>query len=522
MTKAVTARAIGPFIPEGGAFVLARFRDKDKSFKNTSPYKIRDGLKCVLSSRPAEVSALRSGSLLVRTLNREQTEALLAWSSFGGHPIDVKMADRLNETEGMVYAPELTSETPQTILEESKQQGVTSVTRLPSKTSRPSPLLKISFVATQLPLHFYAAYLRYEVRPCYQLPRRCGRCQQYGHLRWRCKRTERCKRCSGDHPSAGCTAQPRCAACLGPHEVTDRECPVWLDKLRAAREGAPKGGPSDSSRFPSSQGGHQPHLSPSASSVLDNSQQEWPELQAPRAGGTSSAVRSAKQSQHAGASSVARSDSTPQRAGTSSVARCDSTPQHAGSHPMQTPLITPSGSDDSNPSLTTPGSDHTADPHCSVPPSGAGPSGGATSGGSVQGQQPQTNMESGQGMECSPPPGADSSQSPTPASAQGSLSRVVESPVPPLRRSHCLDSDDSTSVESSEDEAPEEPLRSPVTPRILQYDSDHGTPVATTIKRRSVRLSQTRASQTNKKNMAYRTGPVSKRAYIPETQTQTE
>ena len=236
--EAVSATREGQFIPSEEAFILVKFEDSTKSFRKLSPYKIRDGLNSVLPSAPSQITALRSGSLLIKTCNAEQTEALLGWSSFRGERVKTFPADKLNQVEGFVYAPELTSETPQTILDESFWQGVTKVTRLPSKSSRPNPLLKIMFSSTELPVHFYAVYMRYDVRPCYQLPRRCPKCQRYDHGRASCQSKVRCKRCAGEHPFEGCTAPPRCAACEGPHQVTDKNCPAWKAKLQKLREAA--------------------------------------------------------------------------------------------------------------------------------------------------------------------------------------------------------------------------------------------------------------------------------------------
>ena len=235
MASSSSTATIGtPTVPNGPAFVLVRFEKKGLSFRNTSPYKIRDVLKGMLACAPKEVSAIRSGALLIHTRDLSQTDALLKWRSFEGEEIRVMPADRLNQKEGLVYAPELMYESVETILSESEVQGVTKVTRLRSKTSRPNPLLKISFAAVDLPSHLYAAYLRYEVRPCVPLPRRCSRCLRYGHGQGTCRaRAQRCMRCAGGHSAEGCDAPPHCVACQGPHPVTDRNCPVWIGKVEA-------------------------------------------------------------------------------------------------------------------------------------------------------------------------------------------------------------------------------------------------------------------------------------------------
>ena len=171
MASSSSTATIGtPTVPNGPAFVLVRFEKKGLSFRNTSPYKIRDVLKGMLACAPKEVSAIRSGALLIQTRDLSQTDALLKWKSFEGEEIRVTPADRLNQKEGLVYAPELMYESVETILRESEVQGVTKVTRLRSKTPRPNPLLKVSFAAVHLPSHLYAAYVRYEVRPCVPPP----------------------------------------------------------------------------------------------------------------------------------------------------------------------------------------------------------------------------------------------------------------------------------------------------------------------------------------------------------------
>ena len=241
---ASTATSEGRFIPGGAAFLLARFDEKTgKTFGQVSPYKIRDRLVTLLGSAvtQVDVSALRSGALLLKTSNFEQSTALMGWDSFDGLPLKVIPAENLNQVEGMVYAPELTGEPVSTILRESEAQGVTSVTRLPSKTDRPNPLLKIRFCKTMLPSHLKASYIRYEVRPCMPLPRRCPRCLRYGHGRKTCKGRTRCRRCAGEHEADGCEAPPHCAACQGDHEVTDKACPVWVSKVEAIRANSQSG-----------------------------------------------------------------------------------------------------------------------------------------------------------------------------------------------------------------------------------------------------------------------------------------
>ena len=49
-----------------------------------------------------DVSALRSGALLLKTSNFEQSTALMGWDSFDGLPLKVIPDENLNQVEGMV------------------------------------------------------------------------------------------------------------------------------------------------------------------------------------------------------------------------------------------------------------------------------------------------------------------------------------------------------------------------------------------------------------------------------------
>jgi hypothetical protein len=71
----------------------------------------------------------------------------------------------------------------------------------------------------------------YERKPT---PTRCFRCQQYGHLQFRCPAAEEvCAKCAAKgHREDGCTATTtKCPACSGPHKATDRGCPKYIEQL---------------------------------------------------------------------------------------------------------------------------------------------------------------------------------------------------------------------------------------------------------------------------------------------------
>ena len=70
-------------------------------------------------------------------------------------------------------------------------------------------------------------------------PRRCMRCQAYGHLAKDCNSaTDVCANCADNHPTARCDAtnapeRHRCANCVAEgHPAWDRACPAFLARTR--------------------------------------------------------------------------------------------------------------------------------------------------------------------------------------------------------------------------------------------------------------------------------------------------
>jgi regulator of replication initiation timing len=69
-------------------------------------------------------------------------------------------------------------------------------------------------------------------------PIRCYKCNKYGHMQSKCPAAQpQCGRCAGFHETMNCpgTSPAKCAACHGPHPVTDPRCPVY-EKHRDRKE----------------------------------------------------------------------------------------------------------------------------------------------------------------------------------------------------------------------------------------------------------------------------------------------
>lgn len=76
-----------------------------------------------------------------------------------------------------------------------------------------------------------------------QKPRRCGKCQAFGHSEDSCSSERQCGRCTLNHATLACTSTLRpCANCHGPHEAKDRFCPAkkaYWQRLRYTDPSSP-------------------------------------------------------------------------------------------------------------------------------------------------------------------------------------------------------------------------------------------------------------------------------------------
>ncbi|KAF0298771.1 hypothetical protein FJT64_003901 [Amphibalanus amphitrite] len=178
---------------------------------NTTSYKLK-----------AELSD-KGTALYIHTTSHQETEALLKLTSIGAIPVEVK--DPITRVQGSIWAPELDMLDPADLLEGFGAEGVTAVFRPPRG---PKAILYLTFSGSSLPDRVTAGYLSYRTRLAVPKPRRCRRCQNYGHGEAQC-------RGSGRHLTTDCTAtHPACPPCGGSHEASHRDCPKWLQEMQIA------------------------------------------------------------------------------------------------------------------------------------------------------------------------------------------------------------------------------------------------------------------------------------------------
>ena len=90
--------------------------------------------------------------------------------------------------------------------------------------------LLLSFSTPFPPTALLLGFTRCSVRTYVPSPRRCFRCQAFGHPIKYCRApTSRCPNC-GSSSHGSCSASPSFPNCLSPHPSTHSTCPAYLHK----------------------------------------------------------------------------------------------------------------------------------------------------------------------------------------------------------------------------------------------------------------------------------------------------
>ena len=147
-----------------------------------------------LRGEPANTTLLKDGSLLVEVADKDQSTRILNVQKFADEEISITPHDTLNQVKGTVRLTNegrYNTEEIKEMLNE-KNYNVTDVHQW-KKRGRTGELLSINiytitFGACQLPDTVKFGWERVIVKEFIPRPRRCFRCQRYGHNKNKCRR----------------------------------------------------------------------------------------------------------------------------------------------------------------------------------------------------------------------------------------------------------------------------------------------------------------------------------------------
>lgn len=178
-----------------------------------------------------KVSKLGSGDLLLEVQDAAQCAKLTKITTVGDNPVSISPHRSMNTTRGVISDEDFLNLSEQELLEGFEGQNVVNVQRIKIRRDGKEISTKhviLTFSTSVLPESVEAGYVKIPVRLYIPNPRRCYKCQRFGHGSLSCRGKAACPKCSlPDHSSDTCEAPLHCVNCMGEHAAYSRLCPQW-------------------------------------------------------------------------------------------------------------------------------------------------------------------------------------------------------------------------------------------------------------------------------------------------------
>ena len=221
-------------------FLIAKCAAQGDQLTKKNPILIEKAFAGILGKdHGCPIKPLRSGVLLIEVHQKWEADLLMATTQLAGIDVCIESHKTLNTSKGVVYGRNLEGYLEdKDILAELKEQNPNLIEVYRIRTKRqgvevPSNILILTFGTPQLPKKVKIGYMIEEVRLYIPNPRRCFKCQDYGHGKDSCSHAQRCAKCGDEgHDFADCSKAPKCCHCHLDHAASDRSCPKFtLEKM---------------------------------------------------------------------------------------------------------------------------------------------------------------------------------------------------------------------------------------------------------------------------------------------------
>ena len=226
-------------------FLVVEGADPEKPLDRLDPWAIKKGFQGV-SSSITKIDDLEDGkgSVVVECPTKSVSDALLGRDGtiFVDRRIKVTPHRSKNFSRGVIFCRRLSKLSEDTILKGLKSQGVVGVKRFGKGDSiEQSHTYLLTFQIPTLPESVNIGYFRVKTKLFIPQPRRCFKCQRFGHLASRCRNKAICKHCGHDAHDNECSQPPSCPNCKGGHGPRSKKCPKYIEehtisKIRTERK----------------------------------------------------------------------------------------------------------------------------------------------------------------------------------------------------------------------------------------------------------------------------------------------
>lgn len=227
----VTAKFFTKNVTNFPRFHVVHSNDEEKTARLVSPFLVAKTLTATIGEG-YKVKKLANGDLLLELLYKHQCDKLPGLTSFGEIPITISEHRSLNTVRGVISDDDLKYVSEEELLEGLKEQNVTNVYRIKIRRENKEIQTKhmvLTFASSILPESVEVGYTKMKLRPYIPNPRRCYKCQRYGHGSLSCRGQDTCAKCaSNEHLTENCESEQQlCVNCKGNHAAYSRVCPAW-------------------------------------------------------------------------------------------------------------------------------------------------------------------------------------------------------------------------------------------------------------------------------------------------------
>ena len=187
-----------------------------------------------IAGKPKETKALKNAGLLLIEVDRKHHATnLLKAKLLHNIPVEITPHRSMNSSKGVITCAQLKDMDDKDILQNLKEsdQNVTDLYRISTFRNgikTPTNTFVVTFNSTTPPERMYVGHYRVNVRLYIPNPRRCYKCQRYGHTTKFCQNDQICENCGKPgHENKDCSSDAVCANCNGSHKASSKQCSQW-------------------------------------------------------------------------------------------------------------------------------------------------------------------------------------------------------------------------------------------------------------------------------------------------------
>ena len=221
-------------------FLTIKHGDDRTKMTDLDPFIIDDDLKLLLGKKTYyKVTKTRAGHLLIEIDRKDTLKKLMQTKNIGDIPVVITEHDQLNTCKGVIYCDnkEVQKKTDDELLARIQSDNVKAIYRIKKRKEgkvdeyENTDNFVITFDTRTLPQSIKIGYEIVEVKAHIPNPRRCFKCQMYGHGQNQCTHDTRCATCGQEgheYGSDDCDEQMHCFHCEQEHATTCKKCPMFL------------------------------------------------------------------------------------------------------------------------------------------------------------------------------------------------------------------------------------------------------------------------------------------------------